>query len=66
VVLLANGKTRPAFGRATAQGASAVNAGLSVSAARYATSSAGMTSLPASITMSGNALSSVAFWAALA
>ena len=66
VALLANGKTRPAFGRATAQGASAVNVGLSVSAARYATNSAGKTSLPSSITMSGNVLSSTAFWAALA
>ena len=65
VVLLANGKTRPAFGRATAQGASTVNAGLSVSAARYATNSTGKTSLPASIPMTSNVLSSTAFWAAL-
>jgi hypothetical protein len=63
--VLANGKARPAFGRATAQGASTVNAGLSVSAARYATNSAGKTSLPASIAMSSNVLSAVAFWAAL-
>ena len=66
VALLANGTTRPAFGRATAQGASAVNGGLSVAAARYATNSAGHASLPASITMTGNVLSSTAFWAALA
>lgn len=65
VVILANGTTRPAFGRATVQGSGAVNAGLTVSTARYAVNSSALTTLPASITMSGNAFSATTFWAAL-
>jgi pectate lyase-like protein len=66
VALLANGPARPAFGRASAQGPSAVNAGLPASAARFATNAAGQATLPASIAMASNALSTTAFWAALA
>lgn len=66
VALLANGTVPPAFGRAGAQGVSAVNAGLPASAARFATNSAGHASLPASVAMTSNALSTTAFWAALA
>lgn len=65
VVILGNGTTRPAFGRATVQGSGAVNAGLTVSTARYAVNSSARTTLPASITMSGNAFSATTYWAAL-
>jgi hypothetical protein len=65
VVILANGATLPGFGRATVQGSSAVNAGLTVSTARYAVNSSGQTALPSSVTMSGSTLNSVAYWAAL-
>lgn len=65
VVILVNGTTPPTFGRATVQGASAINAGLTASTARYAVNATGQTSLPASITMSASTLSSVAYWAAL-
>ncbi len=65
VVILANAATLPAFGRATVQGSSAVNTGLTASTARYAVSPSGQTALPSSVTMSGNTLNSVAYWAAL-
>jgi len=65
VVILTNGTTSPAFGRATVQGSGAVNAGLTVAAARYAVNSSAQTTLPSSITMSGNAFSAATFWAAL-
>ena len=65
VVILANGTTGPAFGRATVQGSGAVNAGLTVAAARYAVNSSAQTALPSSITMSSNAFSAMTYWAAL-
>jgi hypothetical protein len=64
-VILANGTTTPAFGRATVQGSGAVNAGLTVATARRAVNSAGQKTLPASITLSGNAFSATVYWAAL-
>jgi Pectate lyase superfamily protein len=65
VAILTNGTTRPAFGRATVQGSGAVNAGLTVAAARYAVNSSAQTTLPSSITMSSNAFSATTYWAAL-
>jgi hypothetical protein len=65
VVIVTNGTTPPSFGRATVQGATTINAGLTVSTARYATNSTAQHTLPSSITLSGNAFSSVAYWAAL-
>jgi len=65
VVILTNGTTSPAFGRATVQGSGAVNAGLTVAAARHAVNSSAQTTLPSSITMSGNAFSATTYWAAL-
>ena len=65
VVIVTNGTTPPSFGRATVQGASAINAGLTPGTARYATNSTGQHTLPASITLSGNTVNWVAYWAAL-
>jgi hypothetical protein len=65
VAILTNGTTSPAFGRATVQGSGAVNAGLTVATARHAVNSSAQKTLPSSITMSGNAFSATAYWAAL-
>jgi hypothetical protein len=65
VAFLTNGTTSPAFGRATVQGSGAVNAGLTVATARHAVNSSAQKTLPSSITMSGNAFSATAYWAAL-
>jgi hypothetical protein len=65
VAILTNGTTSPAFGRATVRGSGAVNAGLTVATARHAVNSSAQKTLPSSITMSGNAFSATAYWAAL-
>jgi len=66
VPLLWNGTTSPTFGRAQNFSATPSNAGVPVTAARWAASSStGQITLPASITPSGNVLGQLSFWAAL-
>lgn len=67
VAILVNGGTSPAFARGSqlSSGASTINVGLSTTEARYATSGAGLTSLPGSITMGARTPSAMALWAAM-
>lgn len=67
VAVLANGGTSPSFARGSqlSSGPSTINVGLTASNARYATSGAGVTSLPANITMAARTQSSMALWAAM-
>lgn len=63
VAMLANGTTPPALGRGYGS-AQAANAGLTVGTARFATNSTGQTTLPASLTLSGNTFAAP-IWACL-
>lgn len=63
VALLANGTTPPTLA-AEASSASTANAGLTATTARFATNSAGQTTLPSTITLSGNTIAAPA-WACL-
>lgn len=67
VAVLANGGTSPSFARGSqlSSGPSTINVGLTASNARYATSGAGLTSLPANITMAARSTSAMALWAAM-
>lgn len=67
VAVLTNGGTSPSFARGSqlSSGASTVNVGLTTTEARYATSGAGLTSLPGSITMGARTQSAMALWAAM-
>jgi hypothetical protein len=65
VALLSNASVTPAtFARSTQAAAGTPNAGLAVSAARFAANGSG-TTLPASITPASNTLTSLPYWAAL-
>lgn len=65
VALLANGTTPPRFMTGNGSSASALNAGLATSAARFLTSGTVQTALPASITLGSASANSGARWAAL-
>ena len=65
VALLANGSTPPSFMRGNGVSSSGLNAGLTVGTARFLTSGAALTALPASITLSSGSTDFVARWAAL-
>lgn len=66
VAMATTGTTRPSFHRAgsfTGLG-SIVNQGLSAATYRFATTGSGITTLPASVTMSGRAVSDTTWWVA--
>jgi Pectate lyase superfamily protein len=59
------GTSAPSFLVGSTQAASVLNAGLTAATARYATNGTGVTTLPASITMSGVTTSGTSYWVAV-
>jgi hypothetical protein len=68
VGFVANGTSSPTFARGNglAGAANMNNLGLTTSTCRFGTNGSGVTSLPATITMSSNTFAAVSFWAAVA
>lgn len=62
VALLSNGTTMPQFAASGPSSNSPVNANLTVSTGRSLSGPSAQTTLPASITMSGNAFNTTAYW----
>lgn len=65
LALLSNASTTlPAFARGSVLSTSTLNAGVTASAPRYATSGSGLSTLPSSITLSGATQMAIAWWGA--